>query len=479
MTSTIKVNKIEKESGSTLTLGGPGTAITLACGATQTGFGRTGTVDWQTSSVKTATFTAANGEGYFCNTAGGAFTMNLPAGSAGAIVSVQDYNNTFDTHNLTIDPNGSEKINGGDGGETLTLSTEGQGLTLVYIDGTVGWRSVHSDDFAQVPQAAEFVAASGGNTTLTVGDFKTHIFTADGPFNVTGAGNVAGSNVIEYLVVAGGGAGGPTSYGGGGGAGGFRMFTTAPGSNSPLNAPAGVTASVANLTITVGGGGTAPMSPGTTGTNQGNNSVFSTITSAGGGTGRAEAQKTCAAMDGGSGAGGSADGPTQYFGEGNTPPVSPPQGNNGGASKNAPFIFGGGGGGAGGVGAPGGCGPNPSKGVGGAGSYIADPFIGPTAPSYGTPGPESSTRYFGGGGGGGSNANTPYPGTPAPGTNGGGNGGVPGYPGQSGQVSGGQAGTSATSNTGSGGGGSGYGPAPVNAAGAGGSGIVMIRYKFQ
>ena len=75
MTSTIKVNKIEKESGSTLTLGGPGTAITLACGATQTGFGRTGTVDWQTSSVKTATFTAANGEGYFCNTAGGAFTM--------------------------------------------------------------------------------------------------------------------------------------------------------------------------------------------------------------------------------------------------------------------------------------------------------------------------------------------------------------------------------------------------------------------
>ena len=40
--STVKVNKIEKRSGSTLTLGGPGTAVTLACGATQTGFGRTG-----------------------------------------------------------------------------------------------------------------------------------------------------------------------------------------------------------------------------------------------------------------------------------------------------------------------------------------------------------------------------------------------------------------------------------------------------
>ena len=50
----------------------------------------------------------------FVNTAGGAFEVNLPAGTAGAIVALQDYNNTFDTHALTVDPNGSEKINGGD-----------------------------------------------------------------------------------------------------------------------------------------------------------------------------------------------------------------------------------------------------------------------------------------------------------------------------------------------------------------------------
>ena len=118
MTSTIKVNTITTESGSTLTVGGCGKTVALASGASQTGFGRTGTVDWQTGDIKTSTFTAANGEGYFCNTTSGGFTMNLPAGSAGAIVSVQDYNNTFDTGNLTIDPNGSEKINGGDGGET-------------------------------------------------------------------------------------------------------------------------------------------------------------------------------------------------------------------------------------------------------------------------------------------------------------------------------------------------------------------------
>ena len=39
--------------------------------------------------------------------------MTIPSGSAGAIVSIQDYNKTFDTNNLTIPANGSEIINGG------------------------------------------------------------------------------------------------------------------------------------------------------------------------------------------------------------------------------------------------------------------------------------------------------------------------------------------------------------------------------
>ena len=80
--SKIEVNEIVKSSGSTLTLGGCGTAVTLGSGATQTGFGRTGTVDWQTGSIKTSTFTAVDGQGFFANTSGGAFTMNLPSGSA-------------------------------------------------------------------------------------------------------------------------------------------------------------------------------------------------------------------------------------------------------------------------------------------------------------------------------------------------------------------------------------------------------------
>ena len=103
--STVKVNKIEKRSGSTLTLGGPGTAVTLACGATQTGFGRTGTVDWCTT-AKTSPFTAVNGDGFFVNTTGGAITMTLPASaSAGDKIKVVDYARKFGTNKLTINQN--------------------------------------------------------------------------------------------------------------------------------------------------------------------------------------------------------------------------------------------------------------------------------------------------------------------------------------------------------------------------------------
>ena len=75
--------------GTTITLGASGDTINLASGASQTGFGRTGTVDWDTT-PKTATFSAVSGNGYFVNTTSGVVTVNLPAGSAGAIVAVND-----------------------------------------------------------------------------------------------------------------------------------------------------------------------------------------------------------------------------------------------------------------------------------------------------------------------------------------------------------------------------------------------------
>ena len=223
--SKIEVNEIDKQSGSTLTLGGSGTAVTLACGATQTGFGRTGTVDWQTGDIKTSTFTAESGKGYFCDTNGGSFTVNLPAGTAWSIVSVQDYRNTFDSNGLTIDTNGSEKINGGDGGGFITLNTEGEGVTLVYIDSTIGWRSVQDNTYAT--QGSSFISATGGTVTCS-GNCKIHTFTGPGTFCVSTIGSAANS-IVSYMVVAGGAGGGGSEGGawggaGGGGAGGFREF---------------------------------------------------------------------------------------------------------------------------------------------------------------------------------------------------------------------------------------------------------------
>ena len=134
--SKIEVDAIDKQSGSTLTLGGSGTAVTLACGATQTGFGRTGTVDWNTTPKTTGTFSAVSGDGFFLNTSGGVITANLPAGTPGAIVSFADYAGTFDSNTMTVGRN-SEKINGATA--DLTVSVERAANTLVYTDGTQGW----------------------------------------------------------------------------------------------------------------------------------------------------------------------------------------------------------------------------------------------------------------------------------------------------------------------------------------------------
>jgi hypothetical protein len=441
--------------GATVTLGRCGGSVALASGATQTGFGRTGTVDWVTDSIKTSTFTAESGKGYFCNTTGGSFEVDLPAGSAGAIVSIQDYNNTFDSNKLTVDPNGSEKINGGSAGDPIDITTEGRGVTFVYVDSTVGWRSVQDNDFSKVGES--FVEATGGNVTTTVGNFKTHIFTSPGTFTVCSVGSPT-NNTIDYLVVAGGGGGGRDDHpspriGGGAGAGGFRLSNSVgcmPAClMSPLINPAGLPVTATGYPVTVGAGGAKGVPGGCNNSGQrGSNSVFtgsSTITSTGGGGGGGHTSSTDG--PGSQGPGGSAGAFQGYPGTGNSPPVSPPQGNPAGPGGAAPTYAGGGGGGAGAVG---GAQSGGTGGKGGLGSFIGDTYIGPTAPSYGTSGPVSDTRYFAGGGGSSSSGAAP---------DGGGGGAANGG--------------DATVNTGGGGAGGRHN------SGNGGSGIVMIRYKFQ
>jgi len=94
-----------------------------------------GGTSWQ--AVKTSGFTAVGGEGYFCNTTSGAFEAALPAGTIGDECTFVDYAATFDTNNLTVAPNGSEKINGV--AADLTVSVERAAFTLVFTDSTQGW----------------------------------------------------------------------------------------------------------------------------------------------------------------------------------------------------------------------------------------------------------------------------------------------------------------------------------------------------
>ncbi len=429
---------IISQSGSTITLGASGDTIALSAGASQSGFGRTGTVDWNTTPVTSTPTTGVSGAGYFINSTGGAKTVNLPASpSAGDIMAVADYAGTAATNNITIGRNGSN-IEGI--ANDAVLSTNRDSVSLIYVDGTQGWVAVNSNDAATITPA--FVTASGGNATITCGDFKTHIFTGPGTFCVSVAGNPLGSSTVDYFVVAGGG-GGHADGGAGAGAGGFRIansYGVPSPTMSPLSNPTGLSVTATGFPITVGGGGAAVT--------QGSTSSFSTISSAGGGASNGNT--------GGSGGGGRANGPNPG-GAGNTPPVSPPQGNNGGDNPHGVYSGAGGGGGAGAVG--GSAGPS-AGGNGGSGSYVATAFGIPS--SYGDTGPVGSTRYFAGGGGG------SYDGTPGPAGSGGAGGGGAGQNGTGG---------SGATNSGSGAGGGRANPAPSGASG--GSGIVMIRYKFQ
>ena len=458
--SKINVNTVDTQCGSTLTLGSSGKTVTLASGASQSGFGRTGTVDWCTT-AKTSPFTAVSGDGFFVNTTSGAITVTLPASpSAGDIVAFADYANTWATNNVTICRN-SSLINGG--AFNAVLETEGQSITLVYVDGTRGWKNIQ-DSTSDVSGVPNFINACGGTIT-TCGDFKIHTFTSDGTFTINTAPTPANNNV-SYMVVAGGG-GGSGGTGGGGGAGGFREGETpaAPYTGSPLKNCAGLPVSAQAYPITVGaggqGGGYGPSTskPSAGGLNNGSNSVFSTITSTGGGgAGTGSPTSPTDGQPGGSGGGGNGGYGAPTFpggaGTGNQPPVTPAQGKNGGIGVvNQPSTGGYSGGGGGGATVNGGGGTRPT-GVGGEGGN------GATSSITGSP-----VARAGGGGGTG-----PVGGHGPGGTGGGANAVGPGTDANNGTV-----------NTGGGGGGIGgsCGCTPPRFGGQGGSGIVVIRYKFQ
>jgi len=419
-------------------------------------------IDWQ-STIKTGDFTAVSSEGYFINTTSGAITATLPSSpSPGDVVAFKDYAATFATNNLTIGRN-SSNIQGA--AVNSVLSTNRASVVLVYVDATKGWLYVQESNVENL--GPQYIAASGGTVT-TSGDYKIHTFNSTGTFTVSSVGNPAGSNTVDYMVVGAGAGGGASAHpgggGGGGGAGGWRAssgtasgsYTAGPG---PLTSPvSALPVSAQGYPITIGAGGsgaTGAPSGGSTIATNGANSVFSSVTSAGGGMGGINSSPQQAGGPGGSGGGSSWE--TRTEGSGNTPPVSPPQGNDGGRGSTAPTYQGGPGGGAAGAGTDI---PNPQGNCGQSGGAGAVSHI------SGSP-----VGYAGGGGGGGSTAGAGAAGGAGSPDGSGGAGAGPARPSLNGSAG--------VTNRGGGGGSGGSGSPDSTNGGAGGSGIVIIRYKYQ
>jgi len=456
--SKIEVNTVEPQCGTTLTLGGSGDTVALGSGASQTGFGRTGTVDWITTKITADPANAVSGKGYFCDTSGGAFTVTLPTSpSAGDIVAVSDYTRTWNSNNLTIGRN-SKPIGGV--AQDAILSVDGQSATFVFVDDTEGWININETQ-TSVTGTPPYMCATGG-TISTSGNDRIHKFTGPGTFTVCRVAICAADNIVSYVVVGGGGGGG-NSGGGAGGAGGYRELVSpsSPYTGSPRDGyptPGNrITVTATGYPIVVGGGGAAQTPSPNVQAGMGNTSSFSTIIGAVGSGGGGGGQCSATLTAGGSGGGGRANQPNAG-GAGNTPPTTPAQGTAGGSG--GPVNAAGGGGGATAAGSN--ASPPNTGGAGGVGAtteIMASPI-----------------GYAGGGGGATDQGVGSGPGSGDGGTatQGGGRGGIGTPPGPSTGVNG-------DDNTGGGAGGGTNAPGNpgTGTGGVGGSGIVIIRYRYQ
>jgi hypothetical protein len=286
-----------------------------------------------------------------------------------------------------------------------------------------------------------------GGVVSSDGTYYYHMFPFSGTFTPTQ------SITADYLVIAGGGGGGTLNGRdegcGGGGAGGLRSTVGATGRGGSLESALSLTANTA-YTVTVGAGG----APGGSGNNRGftgSNSVFSTITSTGGGFGSAGWPDDPPGGAGGSGGGGNPVG----TGTAN-------QGYDGGLGGTTGNILPRGAGG-GGAGAAGGSGSGAGTAAGGDGVQIT---------GWATPTQTGVNSYYAGGGGGGGNRT----GSGAPqlgGVAGLGGGGIGGF----GSATVPTVGGTGVVNTGGGGGGAGAHNGG-NSGGSGGSGLVIIRYAI-
>ena len=143
-------------------LGDSGDTITIPAGATitnngtQTGFGRTGAVDWETTK-KTASFTAVSGEGYFADTTSSALTNTTSFTKRYNCFYCRLWNSSTAYYNRKKQSN----INGD--ASDLTISKANSGLTLVYVDATEGWKNTETSNLEDITLVPAYVTATQNN----------------------------------------------------------------------------------------------------------------------------------------------------------------------------------------------------------------------------------------------------------------------------------------------------------------------------
>ena len=92
---------------------------------------------YETITDSNTPYTTVAGAQILANTTSAVITVTLPAAaSTGDEVTIIDARGTWGSNNLTVGRNGL-KINSGT--SDLTLSNNGQSITLVYVDSTRGW----------------------------------------------------------------------------------------------------------------------------------------------------------------------------------------------------------------------------------------------------------------------------------------------------------------------------------------------------
>ena len=346
----------------------------------------------------------------------------IPSGWSNYIIQFQNYSNAT-TYKTVLGRGNSTAV------ETFAnvgLWRSTSAINIIEIRANTGsfdTGSTFSLYGIQVGQAAQ--KAQGGNIVVSSGGYIYHAFTSSGSFIPNEA------LTVDALCIAGGGSGG-SQYAGGGGAGGLVEY-----SSQSLTAKA--------YPVVIGAGGAAA-----TGGNgaTGSNTIFNGNTISGGGGG---SWWNSTSNNGQAGGGGGSMGTNNGDSTTGGAALAGGQGSAGGGGyRGSGYFVGGGGGGKG------------AAGTSATPSVVGTGGIGASYSAWASATSTGDSGYYAGGGGGAVEGGSVALG----GTGGGGRGALFGTT---------TAGTAGLANTGGGGGGA---VQVIYPSGAGGSGIVVIRYAI-